>query len=105
MNWELILTIVSSVITVAAAILGYYQHIKKRLEQEALNAINKAEETDKIGAEKMQDAIEMVYDMIPAVARPFISEKMVEMVIQGVFDKVEDYARKQLEKEKTKATD
>ena len=40
MNWELILTIVSSVIAVAAAILGYYQHIKKRIEQEALDAIN-----------------------------------------------------------------
>ena len=98
MNWELILTIVSSVITVAAAILGYYQHIKKRIEQEALDAINKAEETDKIGAEKMQDAIKMVYGMIPAVAKPFISEEMVELVIQRVFDKVEDYARKQIEK-------
>ena len=105
MNWELILTIVSSILTIIATILGYYQHIKKRLEQQALDAINKAEETDKIGTEKMQDAIKMVYDMIPAVARPFISEKMVEMVIQGVFDKVEDYARKQLEKEKTKATE
>ena len=98
MNWELILTIVSSVIAVAAVILGYYQHIKKRIEQEALDAINKAEETDKIGAEKMQDAIKMVYDMIPDVARPFISEEMVELVIQRVFDKVEDYARKQIEK-------
>lgn len=98
MNWELILTIVSSVIAVAAAILGYYQHIKKRIEQEALDAINKVEETDKIGAEKMQDAIKMVYGMIPAVAKPFISEEMVELVIQRVFDKVEDYARKQLEK-------
>ena len=98
MNWELILTIVSSVIAVAAAILGYYQHIKKRIEQEALNSINKAEDTDKIGEEKMQDAIKMVYDMIPDVARPFISEEMVELVIQRVFDKVEDYARKQIEK-------
>lgn len=98
MNWELILTIVSSIFTILATILGYYQHIKKKLEQEALNAINRAEETDKIGSEKMKDAIKMVYDMIPAVARPFISEKMIEMVIQGVFDKVEEYARKQLEK-------
>ena len=98
MNWELILTIVSSVITVAALILGYYQHIKKRLEQEALNAINKVEESDKVGAEKMQNAIEMVYDMIPAVAKPFISEKMVETIIQSVFDKVEEYARKQTNK-------
>lgn len=102
MNWELILTILSSVLTLVVIIIGYYQHIKKRLEQEALNAINKAEETDKIGAEKMQDAIKMVYDMIPAIARPFISEKMIEVVIQGVFDKVEEYAKKQIEKEKTK---
>ena len=98
MNWELILTIVSSLLTIVATILGYYQHIKKRLEQEALDAINKAEETDKIGAEKMQDAIKMVKEMIPAVARPFISDSLIETVIQGVFDKVEDYARKQLEK-------
>lgn len=98
MNWELILTILSSVLTLVVIIIGYYQHIKKRLEQEALNAINKAEETDKIGAEKMQDAIKMVYDMIPAIARPFISEKMIEVVIQGVFDKVEEYAKKQIEK-------
>lgn len=100
MNWELILTIASSILTIVVTIIGYYQHIKKRLEQEALNAINKAEETDKIGAEKMQDAIKMVYDMIPAVARPFVSEKLIEAVIQSVFDKVEDYARKQLEKAK-----
>lgn len=98
MNWEPILTIVSSVLTIIATILGYYQHIKKRLEQQALDAINRAEETDKIGAEKMQDAINMVYDMIPAVARPFISEKMIEIVIQNVFDKVEEYAQKQIKK-------
>lgn len=102
MNWELILTIASSVLTIVVTVIGYYQHIKKRLEQEALDAINKAEDTDKIGAEKMQDAIKMVKDMIPAVAKPFISDKLIETVIQGVFDKVEDYARKQLEKEKTK---
>ena len=102
MNWELILTIASSVLTIVVTVIGYYQHIKKRLEQEALDAINIAEETDKIGAEKLQDAIKMVKDMIPAVAKPFISDKLIETVIQGVFDKVEDYARKQLEKEKTK---
>lgn len=98
MNWELILTTISSIVTIIATIIGYYEHIKKKLEQEALNAINKAEETDKVGTEKMQDAIKMIYDMIPAVARPFISEKMIEMVVQNVFDKVEEYAQKQLKK-------
>lgn len=98
MNWELILTTISSIVTIIATIIGYYEHIKKKLEQEALNAINKAEETDKVGTEKMQDAIKMIYDMIPAVARPFISEKIIERVVQNVFDKVEEYAQKQLKK-------
>lgn len=100
MNWELILTIVSGVVTVLSVVLGYYQYIKKKIEQEALNAINKAEDTDKIGAEKMRDAVKTVYELIPSVAKPFISEKLVEMIIQNVFDKVEEYAHKQLEKDK-----
>ena len=43
----------------------------------------------------MQDAVEIVYDIIPAVAKPFISKKLIKTIIQSVFDKVEEYARKQ----------
>lgn len=100
MDWEIILTIVSSIITVASIVIGYYQYIKKKIEQEALTAINKAEDTDKVGQEKMKEAVQTVYSLIPVVARPFISEKLVEMIIQNVFDKVEEYAHKQLEKDK-----
>lgn len=95
MNWELILSIVSCLFTLAAIIISYYLAIRKKIEQEALNAINKAEDTDKLGEEKMQDAVEIVYDIIPAVAKPFISKKLIETIIQSVFDKVEEYARKQ----------
>lgn len=95
MNWELILSIVSCLFTLVAIVISYYFAIRKKIEQEALNAVNKAEDTDKLGEEKMQDAVETVYDIIPAVAKPFISKKLVETIIQGVFDKVEEYARKQ----------
>lgn len=95
MNWELILSIVSCLFTLAAIVISYYLAIRKKIEQEALNAINKAEDTDKIGEEKMQDAVEIVYDIIPAVAKPFISKKLIKTIIQSVFDKVEEYARKQ----------
>lgn len=95
MNWELILSIVSCLFTLAAIVISYYLAIRKKIEQEALNAINKAEDTDKLGEEKMQDAVEIVYDIIPAVAKPFISKKLIETIIQSVFDKVEEYARKQ----------
>lgn len=99
MNWELILSIVSCLFTLVAIVISYYLAIRKKIEQEALNAINKAEDTDKIGEEKMQDAVEIVYDIIPAVAKPFISKKLIETIIQDVFDKVEEYARKQVNKE------
>lgn len=98
MNWELILTVVSSITSIVAIVVGYYQYTKKKIEKEALDAINKAEDSDKIGEEKMKEAVETVYSMLPAVIKPFVSEKMVETLIQGVFDKVEEYARKQLEK-------
>lgn len=99
MNWELILSIVSCLFTLVAIVISYYLAIRKKIEQEALNAINKAEDTNKIGEEKMQDAVEIVYDIIPAVAKPFISKKLIETIIQSVFDKVEEYARKQVNKE------
>ena len=96
MNWELILTILSCLCTVAAIIFGYYQNIKRIIEQEALTAINKAEETDKIGKEKMKEAVATIYSIIPTVAKPFIHEKLIESIIQSVFDKVEEYAYKQI---------
>lgn len=99
MTTEIILSIASCVVTVAALIFSYYVTIKKKITQEALGAINSAEDTDKIGAEKMADAVEEVYAIIPAVAKPFVSRKLIETIIQSVFDKVEEYAEKQANKD------
>ena len=46
----------------------------------------------------MKEAVKTVYAVIPAIAKPFVSEVLVETIIQSVFDKVEEYARKQLNK-------
>lgn len=98
MNWELLLTILSCLCTITAIVIGYYQTIRKKIEQEALDAINKAEDTDKIAEEKMKEAVETVYSILPAVAKPFVSKQLIETIVQGIFDKVEEYARKQVEK-------
>lgn len=102
MKMEIVATIISVVCTILAVIAGYYIYIRKKIEEEALNAINKAEDTDKIGEEKMKEAVETVYSVIPTVAKPFISKQIIETIVQGIFDKVEEYARKQVSKEKTK---
>lgn len=98
MKAEIIITIVSIVCTIVSILCGYYIYIRKKIEQEALNAINKAEDTDKIGKEKMAEAVETIYNILPACVRPFISKDMIEIVVQGVFDKMEEYVRKQVKK-------
>lgn len=97
---EIILQVLFLVVTVFFGLLSYYIHIRRKLEKDALDAINDAEQTDKIGAEKMKQAVETVYSALPVTVKPFISKSLIEMVIQNVFDKVEEYAKKQLEKEK-----
>lgn len=98
MKAEIIITIVSIVCTIVSILCGYYIYIRKKIEQEALDAINKAEDTDKIGKEKMAEAVETIYNILPACVRPFISKDMIEIVVQGVFDKMEEYVRKQVKK-------
>ncbi len=98
MKAEIIISIVSIVCTIVSILCGYYIYIRKKIEQEALNAINKAEDTGKVGKEKMAEAVETIYNILPAFVRPFISKDMIEIVVQGVFDKMEEYVRKQVKK-------
>ena len=95
---ELVATIISVVCTVVSVIAGYYIYIRKRIEEEALDAINKAEDTDKHAEEKLEEAVETVYNVLPSVIKPFISRGLLKTIIQKVFDKVDEYAKKQLQK-------
>lgn len=95
---EYVLTIIAILCTLVAISICYYQSVKKKIEEEALDAINKAEDTDKTGEEKMREAVATVYGMIPIIAKPFINEKVIEAIIQSIFNKVEEYAKKQVEK-------
>ena len=97
-NWEYLLIVLSILCTIVAAVISYYLYIKKLIESNALDAINKAEDTDLIAGEKMVEAVNTIYGMLPTVIRPFISKVLIETVLQGVFNKVEEYAKKQIDK-------
>ena len=43
---------------------------------------------DKIGAEKMEIAVEQVYAVIPAIVKPVFPKDFIEQIIQEVFDKM-----------------
>ena len=101
-NWDVVLTILAGACTLLAAFIGYYLYIKRIIESEVPDAINGAEDTGKPGAEKFQEAVDTVYSVIPAVIRPFITRTLIETLVQEVFDKMEEYARKQLNKDQSK---
>lgn len=97
-NWELLLTILAGLCTVVALFANYYLHIRKKIEAEIMGAINDAEDTGMSGAEKFNEAVDTIYSLIPAAVRPFITKDLVGVLVQSAFDKMEEYARKQLEK-------
>lgn len=104
MNWEILLTVLASICTVIALFISYYFYIKKKIESEVPGAINGAEDTGMSGAEKFEEAVDTIYALIPIAVRPFITRVLVETLVQEVFDKMEEYARKQLDK-KTEPTE
>lgn len=104
-NWETVSAILMSVCTVVALFISYYFYIKRKIEAEVPGAINGAEDSDKNGEEKFNEVVTRIYELIPVAVRPFITRALVEVLVQEVFDKMEEYARKQLEKEATETTD
>ena len=95
MTLELILTIVFGIAAAVFTFIGYWFSIKSKIQSAAEDAINMAEELDKLGKEKLQAAVDQVYAIIPVVIKPFISKEMVTTLVQMTFDKMEEYALKQ----------
>lgn len=98
-NWEIVLTILAGICTVTALFISYYFYIKRKIEAEVPGAINGAEDTGMSGEEKFNEAVETIYSLIPVAVKPFITRNLVETLVQEVFDKMEEYARKQVNKE------
>lgn len=93
--WIDILLVIAGV---AITLLSYYLNVRRKIREAAEGAINAAEELNKIGEEKMQIAIEQIYVAIPIVAKPFISKTLIREILQEVFDNMEKYAKKQMNK-------
>lgn len=95
MTTDQIFTIILSLATAGLAVFSYYLVIRKAITDESLRAIVSVEDLDVIGEEKMAIAVEAVYSILPAIARVFISRKMLEIIIQSIFDQVKAFAEKQ----------
>ena len=99
MNWY---NIIVTVLFIIAGFFVEYFKTKKNLLESVNNVINKAEEeykdATKAGGKKMQWAINLLSSYVPAFLKPFITDEMIGSMIQMAFDKIEAYAKQQLDK-------
>ena len=95
MTTDQIFTVILAIATAGFAVLSYYLVIMKTITDESLRAIVSVEDLDIIGEEKMALAVEAVYSIMPSIAKVFVSRKMLEIIIQAIFDQVKAFAEKQ----------
>lgn len=97
---ELYINIVLGILAVIVTFMSYYFAIKSKIEKAAGNTINFVEDVDAIGEEKMKIAVEQIYSIVPAVVKPIFNRTFIEQITQEVFDKMAEFAKKQVNKEK-----
>lgn len=98
-DWLHILEIVILVIA------GYFvSYFKKKAElmaatEEVINTAEShyAEYTD-AGSKKMALAIDLLYERVPAMLKPFITKEMLQSWIQKAFDQIKSFVDKQMDK-------
>lgn len=97
-NWY---AIVSTVLWIVFGFLVSYFKTKTALVDRAKDAINHAENTYKEagqGGAKMKWAVTYLSNLIPLPLKPIFNEAVIEKIVQGAFDAIQEFATKQLDK-------
>ena len=95
---EKIIAGVSPMLVFVALCVGYYFYVKSKINAAVSGSINDAEKSEINGEAKKAEAVAQLSAIVPAVLKPFISEKMIDAIVQAAFDKIEAYAKKQNKK-------
>ena len=95
MDIWVIISIVASALMLVATFISYYFYVKNKIVNASIEAINAAEDTDKVKHEKMEIAISEVKRLLPKGATLLFSDAAIEAIIQKAFDLIEELAKKQ----------
>ena len=102
MKIEYIISLVFGILFIIGTLLSYFFYIKEKIIKQINGEIDKAEDLDVKGSEKMAEVVSQLKQIIPAIFKPFITDKLLESLVQLAFDGIESYAEKQAKKETTK---
>lgn len=100
MTLQIILTVVFAILTIVGSLVSYYFYIKNKITEQVAAGIDSAEIDGAKGEEKKAEVVAQLQKLIPTILKPFISTSMLDALVQMVFDKIESYAKKQVEKAK-----
>ena len=98
MNLNEILNIVLIVLAILSTLIGYYFKIKEKISKEINGLINNAEDREYIEEDKMQSVVDNLYKLVPAPYKGILNKNVLEKMVQMAFDKIEEYAKKQVNK-------
>lgn len=102
MNGVNIYSIVMTALMVIFGFLCSYIKTKTNLISKASDFINKAEEdykdVSKAGSEKFNFVVAALHNALPAPMKLFFTEQVISLIVQHVFNSMQDYATKQLDK-------
>lgn len=94
----MVVEIILGVVTLLVMFVSYYFYTKGVLIDAASGAIDSAEGTGKVGEEKFKMACDQLKSLIPTAMKPFIGDKLIELIVQSTFDSIDSFAKKQIAK-------
>ncbi len=97
LGFEAIISLALAGLTLLMTFIGHYFYVRGKLHKAAAGAITNAEQDEKTGVEKLDLAVEQVYSLVPTSLKVFIHRRTVRKIVQAAFDKIEEYAKKQVE--------
>lgn len=98
---KIILNILVAVAAVVLAFVGYYFYVKNKIQAALNGEINDEENSEAKAEAKRQEVVERLQALVPAVLKPFLTQKVLTALVQAAFDKIEEYAAKQVAKKET----
>lgn len=94
-DWEIILNVLLAIAAVVLAFVGYYFYVKNKIQAALNGEINDEENSEAQAEAKRQEVVERLQSLVPAVLKPFLTQKVLTALVQAAFDKIEEYAEKQ----------
>ena len=98
MNWNEILNIVLVVLGVVITFVTYYFKVKNKLQDAVNGSINNAEQEGVSGEDKMNQVVNDLYSLVPIAYKGIFNKEFIRKLVQKAFDKIEEYAEKQVNK-------